>query len=182
MPGHEVAGLVEEVGEGFEWPQERARVSVPWLYSSRGICEQRIRGEEILCPWGQATEVTQDGGYAGFMLAPAAYVAPSPDALDLAEAAPLMTHEGRLRNRVVLTVHISIHEVKGKDPDQVGALLVEAAGLEPASASAPSVRLYERRSRFSFALLCEPGRRREASLLSVPQEPRARAQGVSLLR
>ena len=106
----------------------------------------------------------------------------SPDALDLAEAAPLMTHEGRLRNRVVLTVHISIHEVKGKDPDQVGALLVEAAGLEPASASAPSVRLYERRSRFSFALLCEPGRRREASPLDVPQEPWARAQGVSSLR
>ncbi len=149
--------MVEEVGEGFEWPQERARVSVPWLYSSRGICEQCTRGEEILCPWGRATEVTQDGGYAGFMLAPAAYVAPSPDALDLAEAAPLMTHEGRLPNRVVLTVHISIHEVKGKDPDQVGALLVEAAGLEPASASAPSVRLYERRTRFCLRPTLQTG-------------------------
>ena len=36
-------------------------------------------------------------------------------------------------------------------------LVVEAAGVEPASASAPSVRFYERSSRFSFALLCEPG-------------------------
>ena len=104
MPGHEVAGVVEEAGEGVEWAQERARVSVPWLCSSCGICEQCIRGEEILCAWAQATEVTQDGGYTEFMLAPAAYVAPIPDALDLAKAAPLMTHKGRLRNRVFLTV------------------------------------------------------------------------------
>jgi D-arabinose 1-dehydrogenase-like Zn-dependent alcohol dehydrogenase len=90
VPGHEVAGVVEEVGEGVEWPQVGARVGMPWLYSSCGICEQCIRGEEILCPWGQITGVTQDGGYAEFMLAPAAYVAPIPDALDFAEAAPLM--------------------------------------------------------------------------------------------
>jgi hypothetical protein len=45
---------------------------------------------------------------------------------------------------------------------------VEAAGVEPASANALSVRFYEHSSRFSFALLCEPGRRREASPLSFP--------------
>jgi hypothetical protein len=49
---------------------------------------------------------------------------------------------------------------------------VEAAGIEPASASAPSVRFYERSSRSSFACLRGPGRREEASPLSVPQEPR----------
>src|ERR671932_2007843 len=42
-------------------------------------------------------------------------------------------------------------------------VVVEAAGFEPASANAPPVRFYERRTRLSFALLCEPGRRREAS-------------------
>ena len=58
-----------------------------------------------------------------------------------------------------------------KGPGLIAApalLAVEAAGVEPASASAPSVRFYEHSSRFSFALLCEPGRRREAIPLSVP--------------
>jgi len=59
---------------------------------------------------------------------------------------------------------------------------VEAAGFEPASANAPSVRLYERRSQFSFALPCGPGRHRRASPLSVPYRPRARASKVILLK
>jgi hypothetical protein len=55
---------------------------------------------------------------------------------------------------------------------------VEAAGFEPASANAPSVRFYERSFRFSFAYLGRPGRRREASPLSVPYESRARTRKV----
>jgi len=55
---------------------------------------------------------------------------------------------------------------------------VGAAGFEPASASAPSVRFYERSSQFSFAFRDGPGRRREASPLSVPQKLRARAPEV----
>ena len=90
VPGHEVAGMVEEVGEGVEWPQMGARIGMPWLYSSCGHCKQCTRGDEVLCPQMQVTGVIQDGGYAEFMLAPAAYVAPIPDSLDFAEAAPLM--------------------------------------------------------------------------------------------
>ena len=55
---------------------------------------------------------------------------------------------------------------------------VEAAGLEPASASAPSVRFYERSSRFSFASRDGPGRRRGASPLNVPPAHRARTRRV----
>lgn len=90
VPGHEVAGVVEEVGEGVEWPEVGARVGMPWLYSSCGHCKQCTRGDEVLCPNVQVTGVSQDGGYAEFMLAPASYVAPIPDALDFVEAAPLM--------------------------------------------------------------------------------------------
>jgi D-arabinose 1-dehydrogenase-like Zn-dependent alcohol dehydrogenase len=91
VPGHEVAGVVEEVGEGVAWPETGARVGMPWLYSSCGHCEQCTRGDEVLCQVApQITGVTTDGGYAEFMLAPAAYVAPIPDALDFADAAPLM--------------------------------------------------------------------------------------------
>ncbi|MDP8950861.1 MAG: alcohol dehydrogenase catalytic domain-containing protein [Actinomycetota bacterium] len=67
-----------------------ARVGMPWLYSSCGRCKQCTRGDEVPCPQMQITGITQDGGYAEFMLAPAAYVAPIPDSLDFAEAAPLM--------------------------------------------------------------------------------------------
>ena len=49
VPGHEVAGVVEEVGEGVAWPETGARVGMPWLYSSCGHCEQCTRGEEVLC-------------------------------------------------------------------------------------------------------------------------------------
>lgn len=90
VPGHEVAGVVEKVGKGVSWPEKGDRVGMPWLYSSCGHCRQCTRGEEVLCPEMQVTGVTQDRGYAEFMLAPAAYVAPLPDSLDFAEAAPLM--------------------------------------------------------------------------------------------
>lgn len=91
VPGHEVAGVVEEVGDGVEWPQTGARVGMPWLYSSCGHCEQCTRGEEVLCQVApNVTGVTTDGGYAEFMIAPAANAAPIPDALGFAEAAPLM--------------------------------------------------------------------------------------------
>ncbi len=62
-----------------------------------------------------------------------------------------------------------------------GLKVVEAAGFEPASASAPSVRFYERSSRSCFACRDGPGRRREASPLNVPSAPRARTLRVSPL-
>jgi hypothetical protein len=73
------------------------------------------------------------------------------------------------------------HHAKENRPAPAGRCVVEAAGLEPASASAPSARFYERSSRSSFACLDGPGRRREASPLCVPPVPRARARRVSPL-
>ena len=64
------------------------------------------------------------------------------------------------------------------------ALVAEAAGVEPASANAPSVRFYEHSSRFSFALLCEPGHRGEASPLGFPlralgQDPEGKSTNMT---
>lgn len=88
--GHEVAGVVEELGDGVTWPPKGTRVGIPWLYSSCGHCMACLSGDEVLCPQMQVTGVTADGGYAEYMLAPAAYLTPLPDELSFEEAAPLM--------------------------------------------------------------------------------------------
>ena len=90
VPGHEIAGVIEEVGEGVSNLQPGDRVGLSALFSSCGCCERCLDSDEFLCSQMQFTGITQDGGYQQFMLAPAAYVAPLPDRLDFVEAAPLM--------------------------------------------------------------------------------------------
>jgi alcohol dehydrogenase, propanol-preferring len=90
VPGHEIAGEIEAVGEGVTWPAVGARVGLPWLHWSCGHCRQCVLGNEILCPEQKITGVNVDGGYQELMLAPANYVSPLPDAIDFAQAAPLM--------------------------------------------------------------------------------------------
>ena len=90
VPGHEIAGVIEEVGEDTGKLQRGDRVGLSALFSSCGCCEQCFDSDEFLCSQMQFTGITQDGGYQEFMLAPAAYVAPLPDCLDFADAAPLM--------------------------------------------------------------------------------------------
>jgi D-arabinose 1-dehydrogenase-like Zn-dependent alcohol dehydrogenase len=90
VPGHEIAGVVEEVGEDVGKLHPGDRVGLSALFSSCGCCKQCLHDDEFLCSQMQFTGITQDGGYQQFMLAPAAYVAHLPDRLDFAEAAPLM--------------------------------------------------------------------------------------------
>ena len=90
VPGHEIAGVVEGVGAGVDYPKPGTRVGVPWLFSACGHCKQCILGDEILCASRQFVGMTQDGGYQEFMIARADCVLPLPDSLGFADAAPLM--------------------------------------------------------------------------------------------
>ena len=90
VPGHEIAGVVEEVGEEVSEVMAGTRVGLSALFSSCGYCKQCVGADEFLCSQMQFTGVTRDGGYQELMLAPAGYVAPLPDTLDFADAAPLM--------------------------------------------------------------------------------------------
>ncbi len=90
VPGHEIAGTVEATGERVGTLTRGARVGVSALYSSCGACAQCLGADEFLCSRPEFTGVTKDGGYQEYMLASAAYVAPLPEGLEFADAAPLM--------------------------------------------------------------------------------------------
>jgi len=90
VPGHEVAGVIENLGPGVSYPPRGTRVGVLWLFSSCGHCESCIVGDEVLCANGEYVGMTRDGGYQEFMLARADNVLPLPDALSFTDAAPLM--------------------------------------------------------------------------------------------
>jgi propanol-preferring alcohol dehydrogenase len=88
--GHEVAGIVDALGEGVSELKVGERVGVPWLHSTCGSCEFCKEGREELCSKQQITGVTVDGGYAEYLLAPASHSTPIPDGLSAIDAAPLL--------------------------------------------------------------------------------------------
>lgn len=90
IPGHQVVGRVEFLGEGVDVFQTGDRVGVAWIYSACGHCAFCRRGEENLCDQFSATGRDANGGYAELMTVPAAFAHPIPDAFADAEAAPLL--------------------------------------------------------------------------------------------
>jgi D-arabinose 1-dehydrogenase-like Zn-dependent alcohol dehydrogenase len=90
VPGHEVAGVIDQVGPNVKPWTKGQRVGVGWYGGHCGICEPCRRGELALCLVGPVTGFSHDGGYAEYMIAPAQSLAAIPDDLTPEEAAPLM--------------------------------------------------------------------------------------------
>jgi alcohol dehydrogenase, propanol-preferring len=90
IPGHQVIGRVEALGEGADIFQCGDRVGVAWIYSACEHCAFCRRGEENLCEWFRATGRDAHGGYAEFMTVPQAFAHAIPDSLADVEAAPLL--------------------------------------------------------------------------------------------
>ncbi len=91
VPGHEVAGVVDAVGDGVAGVQAGQRVGVGWHGGHCGYCESCRRGDFVTCRIApQIPGITYDGGYADYMLAPAGALALVPDELSAADAGPLM--------------------------------------------------------------------------------------------
>jgi len=88
--GHEVTGVVEQVGADVAGVTVGDRVGVPWLHWTCGGCEYCSSGREVLCSRQMITGVTVDGGYAEYIKARASHVALLPPSLGFAEAAPLL--------------------------------------------------------------------------------------------
>lgn len=90
VPGHEIAGVIESVGEGVDWWQAGTRVGVGWFGGNCGHCESCRRGFHIQCENMGIPGVTFDGGYADYVVVPAAAAAAIPDDLSSEDAAPLL--------------------------------------------------------------------------------------------
>ncbi|MGD6805616.1 MAG: alcohol dehydrogenase catalytic domain-containing protein [Candidatus Bathyarchaeia archaeon] len=89
IPGHEVTGVIEDVGKDVKTFLVGDRVGVQVLWSTDGTCEYCLSGRENLCLKRQTTGEVVDGGYAEYMLAPAAFVHNLPDNLMFEESASL---------------------------------------------------------------------------------------------
>jgi len=89
IPGHEIAGVVEEVGKDVKGFNAGDKVGVQVLYESCRTCEYCLTGNENLCLERKATGETVDGGYAEYIVAPYDFIYKLPDNLGFEEAAPL---------------------------------------------------------------------------------------------
>jgi alcohol dehydrogenase len=91
VPGHEVIGVVDALGEGVHGWKVGARAGVGWFGGSCGYCRQCRRDNAFVCEnVHEISGVTRDGGYATHMIAHVSAVAHVPDDLDVVESAPLL--------------------------------------------------------------------------------------------
>jgi D-arabinose 1-dehydrogenase-like Zn-dependent alcohol dehydrogenase len=90
VPGHEVAGVVEALGEGVDGWEVGQRVGVGWFGGNCGHCEWCRRGDLINCENMEIPGITMDGGYADYILVKANAMASMPDDLADEDAAPLL--------------------------------------------------------------------------------------------
>jgi D-arabinose 1-dehydrogenase-like Zn-dependent alcohol dehydrogenase len=91
VPGHEVIGVVDALGERVKPWKRGQRVGVGWHGGNCGYCDHCRRGEFFACEVALLTTgISFDGGYAEYMLAPAEALARVPNELSAADGAPLM--------------------------------------------------------------------------------------------
>jgi D-arabinose 1-dehydrogenase-like Zn-dependent alcohol dehydrogenase len=90
VPGHEIAGVVDALGNGVtEW-REGQRVGVGWHGGHDGTCPECRRGDFRLCRNEQNPGLSYDGGYQEYMLAPVEALVSIPDGLSDVDAGPLL--------------------------------------------------------------------------------------------
>jgi D-arabinose 1-dehydrogenase-like Zn-dependent alcohol dehydrogenase len=90
VPGHEVAGIIDEMGAGVSAWKVGQRVGVGWHGGHDGTCRECRRGDFRNCRNQKIAGISYDGGYQQYMVAPAEALAAIPDNLSDADAAPLL--------------------------------------------------------------------------------------------
>lgn len=90
IPGHEIVGTVEKLGEQASRFKQGERVGVAWLYSACGQCPFCQQGRENLCRKARFTGYHHQGGYAEYIVIPEKFAYKIPAIFAYAEAAPLL--------------------------------------------------------------------------------------------
>lgn len=90
IPGHEVAGRIDALGEDVDDWEAGERVGVGWHGGHCFGCDPCRRGDFVNCEGSEATGISRDGGYAEYMIASTEALAAIPGELAAAEAAPLL--------------------------------------------------------------------------------------------
>jgi len=90
IPGHEVAGVIDELGAEVTGWKKGQRVGVGWHGGQDNTCDQCRRGHFLYCRNPQVAGISYDGGYQEYMVAPVEALAAIPDKLSDAEAGPLL--------------------------------------------------------------------------------------------
>jgi len=90
VPGHEVVGIIDELGEGVSAWKKGQRIGVGWHGGHDGTCLFCRRGDFGNCVNLQVSGISYDGGYEQYMVAPVEALTTMPEGLSDAEAAPLL--------------------------------------------------------------------------------------------
>lgn len=90
VPGHQIVGLVESVGQGVHGFQPGDLVGVPWLGGTCGACSYCLSGRENLCAQAVFTGYQRNGGFAEYCTANAAFCFKIPKVYPATQAAPLL--------------------------------------------------------------------------------------------
>jgi D-arabinose 1-dehydrogenase-like Zn-dependent alcohol dehydrogenase len=90
VPGHEVAGIIDELGAGVSTWKKGQRVGVGWHGGQDGTCLSCRRGDFRNCRNLKIPGISYDGGYQQYMLAPMEALVAIPESLSDVEAAPLL--------------------------------------------------------------------------------------------
>jgi D-arabinose 1-dehydrogenase-like Zn-dependent alcohol dehydrogenase len=90
VPGHEIAGIIDELGAGVSEWKKGQRVGVGWHGGQDGTCLSCRRGDFRNCRNLKIPGISYDGGYQQYMVAPVEALAAIPDSLSDVEAAPLL--------------------------------------------------------------------------------------------
>ena len=90
IPGHQVVGRVERVADDVTEFRIGDRIGLAWIHSACGQCEWCRSGRENLCPYFRSTGCDEHGGYAEYVVAPAAFAHVIPPELSDVIAAPLL--------------------------------------------------------------------------------------------
>lgn len=90
VPGHEVAGVIDELGAGVSEWKKGQRVGIGWHGGHDGTCLSCRRGDFGNCQNLKIAGISYDGGYQQYMVAPIEALTAIPEGLSDAEAAPLL--------------------------------------------------------------------------------------------